>query len=178
MRLGCTRSECLRLALSTAALTASSRPFSAVAVEYNPGETPEDLAGALGGLKPGTGRPLNALIKFRAETGVERLVDTSPLFKAGQILDNLRTADGGVAEIAFSFPEAWTLAGGPNLDVRDVKQSDSAFVLVAKQPTKTPFEKVDDAFFLDVVRTPDSNPRPFALLEPRVLVSIEATTVC
>lgn len=154
MRLGlCTRSECLRLALSTAALTACSRPFSAVA-DYNPGETPEELAGALGGLKPGTGRPLNALIKFRAETGVERLVDTSPLFKAGQILDNLRTADGGVAEIAFSFPEAWTLAGGPNLDVRDVRQSDSAFVLVAKQPAKTPFEKLNDDFFLDVIFDP------------------------
>ena len=133
-----TRSEALRLAFTATALVLPNR--RANADTYNPGETPAELSDALGGLKPGTGRSLNALIKLRAETGVERLVDTSPLFKAGQILDNLRTADGGVAEVAFSFPESWTLAGGPNLDVRDVRQSDSAFVLVAKQ-TKTPFEK-------------------------------------
>ena len=82
-------------------------------------------AEALGGLKAGTGRPLNALIKMRSETGVERTgsVD-SPLFKPGQCFDELRTASGGAAEVAFAFPEAWTLASGPNLDVRDVRTSD------------------------------------------------------
>ena len=44
--------------------------MGAVAPGYNPGETAEDLAGALGGLKPGSGRPLNALIKMRSETGI------------------------------------------------------------------------------------------------------------
>ena len=39
----------------------------------------------LGGLAPGTGRSLNALIKMRAETGVERTgAVESPLFKPGQ----------------------------------------------------------------------------------------------
>ncbi|EOD20426.1 hypothetical protein EMIHUDRAFT_447051, partial [Emiliania huxleyi CCMP1516] len=68
-----------------------------VAAGYNPGENPAELSAALGGLKPGTGRPLNALIKLRAETGVER-VDTSssPLFKPGAVLDTVRTADGRV----------------------------------------------------------------------------------
>ena len=47
---------------------------------------------ASGGLKAGTGRPLNALIKMRAETGVQRTgaVET-PLFKPGQCFDELRT---------------------------------------------------------------------------------------
>ena len=40
---------------------------------------------AAGGLAPGTGRSLNALIKMRAETGVERTgAVESPLFKPGQ----------------------------------------------------------------------------------------------
>ena len=167
MRLHFARGEAVRLALSVAAsLSTTAGPSraawavtdngSGVAPSYNPGQSPEELASALGGLKPGTGRPLNALIKMRSETGVERVgsADTSPLFKAGQILDNLRTADGNVAEVAFSFPEAWTLAGGPNLDVRDVRQSDSAFVLVAKLPAKTSFDKLPDDFFLDVIFDP------------------------
>jgi len=39
---------------------------------------------ALGGLAPGTGRSLNALVKFRAETGIERTGSVAdPLFKSG-----------------------------------------------------------------------------------------------
>ena len=59
---------------------------------------------AAGGLKPGTGRPLNALIKMRSATGVERTgsVENS-LFKPGQVFDELR-CERGVAEIAFAFP--------------------------------------------------------------------------
>ena len=104
---------------------------------------------AAGGLKAGTGRPLNALIRMRAETGVERTgaVET-PLFKAGQCFDELKTARGS-AEVAFSFPEAWTMATGPNLDVRDVKTSDSSFVLVAPLPDKRTFESLEDAWFME-----------------------------
>ena len=128
--------------------------MGAVAPGYNPGETAEDLAGALGGLKPGSGRPLNALIKMRSETGIVRVGDASPLFKAGQILDQLKTADGAVADVGFSFPPEWTLAGGPNLDVRDVKASDSAFVLAAPMPKNAKFEALKDDFFLEVLFDP------------------------
>jgi len=123
---------------------------------YNPGESADELraANALGGLKPGTGRPLNALIKFRAETGIQRVGDASPLFKAGQILDQVRTADGGQAQVLFAFPKEWTLAGGPNLDVRDVKQSDSAFVLARQLPDKTRLEDLPDEWFVKVLLDP------------------------
>ena len=155
-----------RDALSLASLAISALPASllisptarpalaAVEPGYNPGQSAGDMEGALGGLKPGTGRPLNALIKMRAETGVERVGDNSPLFKPGQIFDQLRTADGGSAEIVFAFPQEWTLAGGPNLDVRDVKQSDSAFVLAAALPPRTKFEALADDWFLDVMFDP------------------------
>ena len=119
---------------------------------------------AAGGLKAGTGRPLNALIKMRAETGVERTgaVET-PLFKPGQCFDELKTARGA-AEVAFSFPEAWTMATGPNLDVRDVKTSDSSFVLAAPLPDKRTFESLKDAWFMEVSPSPnpslDPNPNP------------------
>ena len=64
--------------LSLMALSqASLRPLVAldgVAPGYNPSQLPSELGDvALGGLKPGTGRPLNALIKMRAETGIERV---------------------------------------------------------------------------------------------------------
>jgi hypothetical protein len=115
---------------------------------------------AAGGLKAGTGRPLNALIKMRAETGVERTgaVET-PLFKAGQCFDELKTARGS-AEVAFSFPEAWTMATGPNLDVRDVKTSDSSFVLVAPLPDKRTFESLKDAWFMEAPLSPNPSPDP------------------
>ena len=154
----CTRRDAL--ALTTLVLgTASRRPAwaddissSGVAPEYNPGQTPEQLGDALGGLKPGTGRSLNALIKTRAETGVERIGDASPLFKKGQILDSVRAADGSAVTLSFAFPEAWTLSGGPNLDVRDVKESDSAFVLVAPLPaSKRSIEDIPISWFLDLL---------------------------
>ena len=110
---------------------------------------------ASGGLKPGTGRPLNALIKMRSETGVERTgaVET-PLFKPGQCFDELRVAGGGAAEVAFSYPEAWTMASGPNLDVRDIKTSDSAFVLAAPLPAQKSFEALKDSWFMDIIFSP------------------------
>ena len=140
---------------------------------YNPGESAAKLedSGALGGLKPGTGRPLNALIKMRAETGVDRLSDNiSPMFKPGQILDELRTRDGGTAQLSFGYPEDWTLAGGPNLDVRDVRQSDSAFVLVAPLP-RVAFEALPNDFFLDVLFDPNGKYGAYGQVEERKVVS-------
>ena len=92
---------------------------------------------AAGGLKAGTGRPLNALIKMRAETGVERTgaVET-PLFKPGQCFDELRTVRGA-AEVAFSFPEAWTMATGPNLDVRAQALTQALILTLSQAPTRT-----------------------------------------
>ena len=99
----------------------------------------------LGGLAPGTGRSLNALIKMRATTGVTRAnPDASPVFKSGQILDELVSANGGAVTLGFTFPTDWTVAGGPNLDARDVKAGDSAFVLVAEMPSGRKFEDLPD----------------------------------
>ena len=122
------------------------------AVRDTPGPPPE----ALGGLKPGTGRSLNALIKMRSITGVQRTGTVpEPLFKPGQILDEMKTAEGGAAQITFSFPEAWTLAGGPNLDVRDVRTGDSAFLLAAPLPSGTCFETLQDDYFLTMLFAPE-----------------------
>ena len=58
---------------------------------------------AAGGLAPGTGRPLNALIKMRAQTGVERSgAVESPLFKPGQCsaLSDIPRGGRGAREIA------------------------------------------------------------------------------
>ena len=67
------RRDALSFALASSLLTAfPDRPaFAADGVATNFGETAEELEGAMGGLKPGTGRPLNALIKMRAETGID-----------------------------------------------------------------------------------------------------------
>ena len=170
------RREALRrIALTALAVTAAppaAAPAQEPGVASTFGTTAAELEGAMGGLKPGTGRPLNALIKMRAETGVERLqVDGSPLFKPGQILDSLRTASGGAAEVSFNFPEQWTLAGGPNLDVRDVRQSDSAFVLVAKAPAKPPFGQLPDEFFLDVLFDPLGKYGQYGQVDDRKVVS-------
>jgi len=126
---------------------------------------------AAGGLKAGTGRPLNALIKMRAETGVQRTgaVET-PLFKPGQCFDELKTARGA-AEVAFSFPEAWTMATGPNLDVRDVKTSDSSFVLAAPLPDKRTFESLKDAWFMEVIFNPLGKYGSYGAVEERKVVS-------
>ena len=66
----------------------------------------------LGGLAPGTAA-LNALIKMRATTGVTRAnPDASPVFKSGQILDELVSANGGAVTLGFTFPTDWTVGAG------------------------------------------------------------------
>ena len=126
---------------------------AALGPRYDPGQTPQELESSLGGLKPGTGRPLNGLIKMRAVTGVDRLSTGSPVFKPGQILDEVRASDGTAVSVSFTYPEGWIAADGPNLDVRDVKESDSAYLLVAPLPAsaKGSIEKVSQDFFLDVL---------------------------
>jgi len=127
---------------------------------------------ALGGLKPGTGRALNALIKTYSVTGVERTGTVpDPLFKPGQVLDEMRTADGAAAQISFSFPEAWTLAGGPNLDVRDVRTSDSAFLLAAPLPSGASFESLTNDYFLDVLFAPEGKYGSYGVVEDRKVLA-------
>ena len=82
-----------------------------------------------------SGRGANGLRKSFAATGVVRTGSvTDPLFAAGQVLDELKAADGTAVSVSFAFPEAWGLAKGPNLDVRSVQTADSAFVVVAPLP--------------------------------------------
>mmetsp|Transcript_55430 Transcript_55430/g.120768 ORF Transcript_55430/g.120768 Transcript_55430/m.120768 type:complete len:321 (-) Transcript_55430:458-1420(-) len=82
-----------------------------------------------------SGRGANALLKKRSETGVRRTGSVgSALFAPGQVLDELFCEDNSIVSVVFAFPEAWSLAKGPNLDVRDVRTSDSAFVLAASLP--------------------------------------------
>jgi hypothetical protein len=104
------------------------------------------------------GRGANALLKVRATTGVDRTgTVANPLFKSGQILDELRGASPGAGpvSIAFSFPEAWSLASGPNLDVRDVRTSDSAFLIVARMPDgATSLLDLSDTFYTEALFDP------------------------
>lgn len=103
------------------------------------------------------GRGANALIKKRAETGVERTESVSnPLFAPGQILDELYSADRQRVTVSFAFPESWSFAKGPNLDVRDVRTADSTFLVVAPQPSGSSEELTDisalpAAFFTDAL---------------------------
>jgi len=177
---GLTRGALVR-SLACAAVSSPFRGFASSdqVAYYNPGQSAEDLKDALGGLKPGTGRPLNALIKMRAETGVERVATegSSPLFKPGQILDDLRTADGGVAQVSFAFPDAWTLAGGPNLDVRDVKNSDSAFVLVRALPPRTKFDDLKNDFFVDLMFDPQGKYGAYGAVDDRKITSSQTVSV-
>jgi hypothetical protein len=165
------------LSLSSLALATLPvlRPFPALAdsgvtaLDAQRYEPPPD---ALGGLATGTGRSLNALIKFRAETGIERTgAVEDPLFKPGQILDELKTVSGGAAEVAFAFPEQWTMAGGPNLDVRDIKTSDSAFVLAAPLPAKATFDTLKDEWFLKIIFAPEGKYGQYGAVEDRKVVS-------
>ena len=130
----------------------------------------------LGGLAPGTGRSLNALIKMRAVTGVTRAFpDRSPVFKPGQILDELLSASGGAVTLSFTYPSEWTVAGGPNLDVRDVKAGDSAFVLVTELPAGKRFEDLKDSFFLDLIFDPAGKYGQYGAVEDRKVAPTPAT---
>jgi len=169
------RRDALTLAALAIALP-SQLPRAALAnvgPRYNPGQAPEEMAAAMGGLKPGTGRPLNALVKLRAVTGVERLSTGSPLFKPGQVLDEVRAADGSAVSVSFSFPQPWIAADGPNLDVRDVKESDSAFLLVAPLPASArgSIAAVSQDFFFDVLFSPQGKYGSYGAVDERKVTS-------
>ena len=104
------------------------------------------------GMRAAGGRGANALLKTRAESGVVRtgLIE-DPLFKSGTIFDQLKNADGSATDVTFVFPKSWVFSRGPNLDVRDVQTSDSAFLLVAKGKNVDTLKK---KFFTDVLFDP------------------------
>ena len=119
------------------------------------GDTTEQLAKEYAaGARASGGRGANALIKKRAESGVQR-IGGDPLFKAGQILDTVRSNDGSAVDISFAFPPEWSLSKGPNLDVRDVRTSDSAFLLVADLPNGKSIDKLPRAFYTDLIFAPE-----------------------
>ena len=91
------------------------------------------------------------MIKKRAESGVQRIGNGSPMFKPGSILDAVRSADGSAVDIAFAYPKEWSVSEGPNLDVRNVRTSDSAFLLVAAIPAGETFEALPKKFFTDLL---------------------------
>lgn len=127
------------------------------------------------------GRGANALLKKRAVTGVDRLCSGSvdgcgsSLVSAGSLLDDVRSADGSVVSLGFSFPEAWAVAGGPNLDVRNIQTSDSAFILAAPMPVgAATIADVPDSFLLQSLFAPsgkygacESRREPNPRLQPR-----------
>jgi len=78
------------------------------------------------------------------------------MFRPGAILDGVRSADGSVVDISFAYPKDWTVSGGPNLDVRDVRTSDSAFLLVAPLPDSGKgLDALPKKFYTDLLFRPD-----------------------
>ena len=78
------------------------------------------------------------------------------MFKPGAILDAMRAEDGSIVDVSFAYPEKWTVAKGPNLDVRDVYTSDSAFLLVAPLPAgKRSVADLKPKFFTDLLFAPE-----------------------
>ena len=86
-------------------------------------------------------------------------------------------AFGFALQVAFAFPAAWTLAGGPNLDVRDVRQSDSAFLLVGALPAGQAFESLPDNFFLDLLFDPAGKYGQYGQVEDRKVLSCTLTAL-
>eukprot|EP00966_Prymnesium_polylepis_P155774 3598481-Prymnesium_polylepis.1 len=140
------------LTLTALALTAREaptllRPSTAFALDGSADELQKQYSA---GARAGGGRGANALLKARAESGVRR-IGGSPIFKPGSILDGVRSDDGSAVDITFTYPEAWT----SNLDVRDVRSSDSAFLLVALLPAGKSIETLSKSFFTDLLFAKD-----------------------
>lgn len=113
----------------------------------------EDVENAYNAGERFSGRGANALLKRRADSGLVRFGGgDAQLFKAGEVLDTVRSEDGSAVDISFAFPERWTLAKGPNLDVRDVRTADSAYALVAPLPKgNSNVASLSKAFFTDLI---------------------------
>lgn len=114
--------------------------------------TADELAAAYAaGARADGGRGANTMIRKRAESGVQRVGSDSPVFKPGAILDGVRSADGSTVDVSFAYPKEWTVAGGPNLDVRDVRTSDSAYLLAAPLPSGQALDTLPRSFFAELL---------------------------
>lgn len=105
----------------------------------------------------------------------------APLRRAAEVTSRAALATvswfGFALQVAFAFPAAWTLAGGPNLDVRDVRQSDSAFLLVGALPAGQAFESLPDNFFLDLLFDPAGKYGQYGQVEDRKVLSCTLTAL-
>ena len=148
------RLDLARRSLLTAAITLTLRPDVRPACAALAGGEADLQAQYAAGSRADGGRGANALLKRRAESGVDR-VGGDPMFKPGAILDAMRSDDGTVVDVSFTYPEKWTVAKGPNLDVRDVGTSDSAFLLVAALPKgKSSVAELKPTFFTSLLFAP------------------------
>ena len=75
------------------------------------------------------------------------------MFKPGSILDAMRSEDKTIVDVSFAYPDKWTVSNGPNLDVRDIANSDSAFLLVTPLKGKS-IADVKMKFFTDLIFDP------------------------
>lgn len=138
-----------RRALVGAALCCLSHPRTSFAeLSGNDGESLAKQYAA--GVRASGGRGANTMLKKRADSGVQR-IGGSPLFKSGEILDTLRSDDGSAVDISFSFPSDWSVSSGPNLDVRNLRTSDSAFLLVAPLPEGKTIEQLPRQFYTNLI---------------------------
>lgn len=116
---------------------------------------PDSAAAAYAaGARAGGGRGANALLRTRAESGIQR-IGGNPIFKPGLILDSVRSEDGSAVDISFSYPEAWAVSKGPNLDVRDLRTGDSAFLLGAPLRPGQTLEELPKSFFTTLLFAQD-----------------------
>lgn len=129
------------------------------------------------GARASGGRGASTMLRARAESGVERISGSSPLFRSGQILDTVRSADGSAVDITFSFPSEWNLASGPNLDVRNIRTSDSAYLLVTPLPKGKTFDQLPSAFFTDKIFASDGKYGAYGGVDGFTVKSFELAVV-
>jgi len=147
-----TRRRWVLLSSAMLSLSPNTRPAVAALSGMSESATADEMAAAYAaGARADGGRGANTMIKKRAESGVQRIGKGSPMFKPGSILDAVRSADGSAVDIAFAYPKEWSVSEGPNLDVRNVRTSDSAFLLVAAMPAGETFEALPKKFFTDLL---------------------------
>ena len=113
------------------------------------------------GARADGGRGAAALVKPRSQSGIDR-VGGSPMFKPGSILDAMRSEDKTIVDVSFAYPDKWTVSNGPNLDVRDIANSDSAFLLVTPLKGKS-IADVKMKFFTDLIFDPAASMARMAL---------------
>ncbi|KAJ1633183.1 hypothetical protein T492DRAFT_982854 [Pavlovales sp. CCMP2436] len=81
------------------------------------------------------------------------MIPADSVVAAGVFSDELfGVADpSAIIGIQFSFPSAWTQARGPNIDLRDIRTTDGAFLLATPLPAGTTLDKLPTSFFTDTL---------------------------